>query len=435
MQVKIFEAEDMASGLKMVKKALGPDALILSTKTVRRGGKLGLVGKPILEITAAIDTVAEESAPVRSQARGYVERHSRPAGRRLATTVDNDDLSYAALWKQQPLERFPKKSSAPPVPGRARQPDNSKGTPSAPAGDQDLHQLIAGLSRQIAELKERQAAAPPEPDPPDTPPDDPALVLLQEKGIDPEICRLVCRLAGGPEVLPQTDEPARLHAGLLSGIGRLIKTRSIPEGQAGQQERISLIGPTGVGKTTTIAKIAANSLEAYKGKIGLITIDTYRIAAVEQLKVYGEIMQLPVEVVIRPDDMEAALDRLHDRALILIDTAGRSPRNDNELDDMTSFLKPELDISNHLLLAATSRETELHHTIEQFSRLPLSSLVFTKIDEAGTLGTLLNILYRHDLPVSAVTNGQRVPEDIVRPEPQDLARLILNDDPRSSDNG
>lgn len=194
----------------------------------------------------------------------------------------------------------------------------------------------------------------------------------------------------------------------------------------GDQQRIALIGPTGVGKTTTLAKIAASYLTAHSHSIALITIDTYRIAAVEQLKVYGEIMHLPVDVVITPDQLKRAIEKHQDKDLILIDTAGRSPRDTFCIAELTTFLSPELNIDKHLVLSATTREVELLNTIERFNSLGISNTIFTKIDECSNLGVLLNIQIQNDNPLSYVTNGQRVPEDLVEISENRVAELIMS---------
>jgi flagellar biosynthesis protein FlhF len=158
----------------------------------------------------------------------------------------------------------------------------------------------------------------------------------------------------------------------------------------------------------------------------MITIDTYRIAAVEQLKVYGEIMHLPVDVVITPEQLEQAIARHSDKELILIDTAGRSPRDSYCIDELASFLAPELHIDKHLVLSAGTRENELLDTIERFSTLEINNTIFTKIDECSSLGILLNTQIQNSSPLSYVTNGQRVPEDLLEISPKLVAELIMS---------
>lgn len=193
-----------------------------------------------------------------------------------------------------------------------------------------------------------------------------------------------------------------------------------------RQHRIALVGPTGNGKTTTLAKIAANFLGNHSTSIGFITIDTYRIAAVEQLKVYGDIMNIPVEVVLSPEQLENALLKFRDKDLVLIDTAGRSPQDNLCIEELSSFLRPDLYIKKHLVLSAATRKTELFEAIQRFAVLGLDNAIITKIDECINIGILLDIQIREKIPFSYVTNGQRVPEDIIEADKSVLTQLIMS---------
>jgi len=422
MQVKVFEAHDMATGLKMVKEALGPDALILSTRTIR-SGTFGMLGKPMMEITAAVDTNWQEPAAAPEPPRHGSRRSwpAQPAERNLYQR----DLSYEELWARTEPEPPP----PPPVTARREPP---------PAG-QDIHNelaelrsLVKGLSNRITGLDPAALRSAPyvEPEftvPAGTSPMDPVTGFLTGYGINPDTAQVVARFTRETIDKGRHLDSADLTAILKAAIARLFSTEKVFDGCLTRQRRLSLIGPTGVGKTTTLAKIAAHYLGRHGGRIGLITIDTYRIAAVEQIKVYGEIMRLPVEVVINPRELELALEKFRDVDLVLIDTAGRSPRNGLDIQELAAFLRPQLAIENHLLLSATTREREIEETIRRFSILPISNFIFSKIDECDQLGVLLNIHYKNDTPISFLTNGQRVPEDLLMPSPADIADLIMND--------
>ncbi len=422
MQVKVFEAKDMATGLKMVKEALGPDALILSTRPIRSSGKFGMIGKPMMEITAAVDNAWQEPETAPEPA--------RPSSRRLWAAQPPEpierqrDLSYEDIWVRNEPER-------PAIaPYSRREP--------APAG-QDIHNelaelrtLVKGLSNRITGL-DSPSLRTPYVEPEFTAPSgnngmtDPVTGFLTGYGINQETAQVVARFTRDTIEKTHNLDSSDLTAILKAAIARLFTTEKLLGGPLTRQRRISLIGPTGVGKTTTLAKIAAHYLSRYGGRIGLITIDTYRIAAVEQIKVYGEIMRLPVEVVINPRELEQALEKFRDFDLILIDTAGRSPRNGLDIQELAAFLRPQLGIENNLLLSATTREREIEETIRRFSILPISNFIFSKIDECDQLGVLLNIHYKNDTPISFLTNGQRVPEDLLIPSPTDIADLIMND--------
>jgi flagellar biosynthesis protein FlhF len=425
MQVKVFEAKDMATGLKMVKEALGPDALILSTRTIR-SGKFGMIGKPMMEITAAVDDGWQEPAPAPQRPRNNGQQ-AWPAqqayGRREEVPIAQEDISYAEIWGRNAPEPRAGFATARPQPPPDHQDIHSELA--------ELRSIVKGLSHRITGLDPASLRTPyVEPEytqPPTMGALDPVVSYLTGYGINQETAQVVARFTR------DTVEKARhlssddLHQILKAAIARLFTTHGLFDERLDRQRRISLIGPTGVGKTTTLAKIAAHFLSRFGGRIGLITIDTYRIAAVEQLKVYGEIMRLPVEVVIKPRELEQALDKFGDYDLILIDTAGRSPRSALDIQELAAFLRPQLGIENNLLLSATTREREIEETIKRFSLLPISNFIFSKIDECDQLGVLLNIHYKHDTPISFLTNGQRVPEDLLMPSPTDIADLIMND--------
>ena len=189
---------------------------------------------------------------------------------------------------------------------------------------------------------------------------------------------------------------------------------------------LALIGPTGVGKTTTIAKLAAFAVKQ-KVRVAIITIDTYRIGAVDQLKAYAGIMGLALTVAETPEALAAAIKANTDKHLIFIDTAGRNPRDQERLLEMKSFLQVDPSIENHLCLAATTRDRELMQIFDRFSLLPLSGVLFTKLDESESFGCILNMHLKHKVPLSYFSNGQRVPEDLLVATPQRVADLVLGE--------
>ncbi|MGD9949512.1 MAG: flagellar biosynthesis protein FlhF [Desulfobulbus sp.] len=428
MQVKVFEAKDMATGLKMVKEALGPNALILSTRTIR-SGKFGMLGKPTMEITAAVDNGWQEPKTAPQPQKQEPQRQWSPQQERQLqakqTYQAQEDITYEDIWKKHPSEL----SDARP------QRDNRESSPE----NQDIQRELAELRNMVKGLTNRFVGAETAPQrkpyvepefataPTGAVPIDPIVSLLTGCGLNKETAQVVARFSR--DTLERTEQlnQADLSQILKATITRLFTTQSLFAKEGNSQRRISLIGPTGVGKTTTLAKIAAHYLGQYGGRIGLITIDTYRIAAIEQLKVYCEIMRLPLEVVIKPQDLEQALDKFHDFDLVLIDTAGRSPRSGMDIQELATLLKPRFGIENNLMLSATTREREIEETIRRFSLLPINNFIFSKIDECDQLGVLLNIHYKNDTPISFLTNGQRVPEDLLIPTPQDIAELIIND--------
>ena len=185
------------------------------------------------------------------------------------------------------------------------------------------------------------------------------------------------------------------------------------------------MGPTGVGKTTTIAKLAANYRLREKRRVGLITVDTYRIAAVEQLRTYADIIDLPMEIVATPREMHQAVARMSDLDLILMDTAGRSPRDDVKIQELKSMLIEAAPDEVHLVLSSAASGSSLSKMAQQFAAVGTTALVLTKLDEAASLGNLLPLVRSSRLPLSYLTHGQNVPDDIGPADRQRLARIIL----------
>ncbi len=187
----------------------------------------------------------------------------------------------------------------------------------------------------------------------------------------------------------------------------------------------ALLGTTGVGKTTTLAKIAAKFVLEQRTSVALITADTYRISAVEQLKTYADILELPLEIVYNPAELMGAIERHRDKELILIDTAGRSQHNDYQLRELEDLLHVNPRIEKHLVISATTKLTDARQIINKFAKVSPDKIVFTKIDETGSLGMIINLLRDKPYELSYITTGQSVPDDIERANSDMLTDLLL----------
>ena len=190
---------------------------------------------------------------------------------------------------------------------------------------------------------------------------------------------------------------------------------------------IFFVGPTGVGKTTTIAKIASTLKLTKKTRVALITADTYRIAAVEQLKTYANILGIPLEVVYSADEMDKTIDELKEFDLVFVDTAGRSHQNAEQVQDIKKILDkvPEEDKEVYLVLSATTKYKDLKKISEVYRKITEYYLIFTKLDETDTVGNIFNIHMLTGAQLSYATWGQNVPDDIGKMDAQKMTKQLL----------
>lgn len=175
---------------------------------------------------------------------------------------------------------------------------------------------------------------------------------------------------------------------------------------------VHFVGPTGVGKTTTIAKLAALQVLENKRKVGFITADTYRIAAVEQLRTYASILNAPIEVAMSPQDLARAYESMKDLDIIFMDTAGRNFRNEMYVSELNTMLNSSEHSETYLVLSMTMKYKDMKAITENFSRIRIDRLLFSKIDESASYGAIVNLIHQFSIPLSYFTFGQQVPNDI-----------------------
>lgn len=188
---------------------------------------------------------------------------------------------------------------------------------------------------------------------------------------------------------------------------------------------IHLVGPTGVGKTTTLAKLAADAALNHQLKVGFITTDTYRIAAIDQLKTYAKILDIPLEVAYSMEDYKKAKERFQDFDLVLVDTAGRNFRDSSFIHELQKMIDFDEESDNFLVLGLTSKFADMSEILEQFNDIPIHQLIFTKADETARKGNAVNMVLTHDVGVAYLTDGQNVPDDIKTASAMGLAREIM----------
>ena len=397
MRIKNYRAKSIQEAIRRVRTDLGPDAAILQTREVRGNLLQRLIGYNEVEVTAALQ--------VNVPSRFAAESHSSPDA--------HAQESHRGVGSQRDENSFARAVPRNPIPPAHEQDFRRKFRDEIKDQLADLQSMVGELCRQRAGESELP----------------PALFDLFAELIDAEIDEDAARKLidqvrerAEPEVLQDRQE---LKRRILQVVQTQISVSGPIELVPGQRRLVALIGPTGVGKTTTIAKLAANFHLRDKQRVGLITVDTYRIAAVEQLRTYADIIDLPMRVVSTPREMREAVANFHDLDLILMDTAGRSPRDEVKIQELKSMLGEANADEVHLVLSGVAGASSLRKTAEHFRQAGATSLLITKLDEATGLGNLWPLLRESSLPLSYVTNGQNVPDDIQAAKADRLAQLIL----------
>ncbi len=457
--VRTFRAASMREALDLVREELGADAVILHTRQVARRRLLPW-RKPLeeVEITASLTLEVSKKeerkprkkpqTPAPSQQTARTPATKPPAGRavgsRLDLSSDPTESLEELFSRSAALARFTPKAVPQPKPRPAgvepRRPFDVEepsprvnrftgrpiGTGSTSAEELDP---TAALSRRLDSIQKmlhdlgrannmpRNDQVPAE------------LFQVYTELIDAEVEDDVAR-----ELiykLKRTATPEQLvdanaaRAMLTAVVESEIRCREPIAAKAGRRRVVALVGATGVGKTTTIAKLAANFRLRGNIKLGLVTVDTYRVAAVEQLRTYAEIIDLPMKVVTNPIEMRRALDELAGLDLVLIDTAGRSPKDELQIQELKSLLAEARVDEVHLVLSMTSSRQSLESAADKFKAAGITAMILTKLDEASGMGAVLSLARRVDLPISYLTAGQAVPDDIEPAHPRRLARLVL----------
>jgi flagellar biosynthesis protein FlhF len=398
MDVKTYRARSMQEALQLVRNDLGSHAAVLHTRELRGGLWQRLLGVRQIEVTASA-TVHVPSRFAESVAAGPL---ARPAG-----SATYPERSTAAGREE-----------APPIPPADQQNFRAKFR-------DDLRCQLDGPQSMVEDLCQRRTTSSNQ--------ELPATLFhlftdLIDAEVSEELAReLINRLRHGAAT-GDLDDSVLLKARLARMIEEEIQVTGPLRVTPGQRQLVALVGPTGVGKTTTIAKLAGNFHLRERRRVGLITVDTYRIAAVEQLRTYADIIDLPMEVVSTPREMRRAVERLADLDLILMDTAGRSPRDEVKIQELRSLLAEAEADEVHLVLSSVNSLDNLKKTAQQFADVGVTALVLTKLDEATGLGNIIPLLRSCHLPLSYVTNGQNVPDDIAAADRRRLTRSILGID-------
>lgn len=219
-------------------------------------------------------------------------------------------------------------------------------------------------------------------------------------------------------------EPSNIESYVLSSISSMIPTYNFEVNKNKKPKKVALVGPTGVGKTTCIAKLAVISKILHNLNVGLISIDTYRLGAIDQLRIFSEVSNIDMLVAYEPSDIPHLINSFKNKDIVFIDTAGRSQKNIEHLTKAKEFLTAGKVDETYLVLSATGTSKNLFDVAEKFKLFDYNSVIFTKIDEAVSYGNILNIVTNFDVPVSFLTNGQVIPDDIISADPEFISKMI-----------
>jgi len=255
-----------------------------------------------------------------------------------------------------------------------------------------------------------------------------AAARLKEQDVPESECQALLDALTGPVAPVEAEDPQWVWEQLAAKLAAATPTVG-PWDFTRRPMVVPLVGPTGVGKTTTIAKLAANYAMLAKRSVGLVTVDTYRIAAVDQLRAYANIIGIELLVAYTPDELQRAVAAMADRDLILIDTAGRSQHHAMHMAELRAFLEVLPSPETHLVISATTRFQDIAEIVERFRDTAFQRVIVTKLDETRSYGALYMAPRLAGTPLSYLTTGQSVPDDIEVADGQHVAHLILGDAP------
>ncbi|MTI48009.1 flagellar biosynthesis protein FlhF [Sporosalibacterium faouarense] len=416
MIVKRYIGKTTQEAMKKLRVELGPEAIILHTRKIKKSGFLGLFGKSLIEIVAAIDEeeTGEEDTKPKVSSRSYnIEKYknhsynSTPRKNFGSTIKENEEknsFSDSIKDKNKVLDKnvtndfFDKLNTQMNVNNN----QNSKSNEEINKEIQKLRGTMEGFMKSFESKMYKDFYLPEK------------LRPYKDILVDNGVSEIVSN-----SILGNIDKNVNLEDKNESEVKEVVKFNingylgnPSPIRYNNDQKIVFFIGPTGVGKTTTLAKLAAYYTLEKKLNVGLVTADTYRIAAVEQLKIYSDILDLPIKIIYEKKDFYEVLSNFNDKDVVFVDTAGRSHKNSEQMEDVKELLEIVKQKDIFLVLSATTNIENIKDILKQYSFIDNFKIIFTKSDESNNLGVILDTKFYTDKPLSYITTGQNVPEDI-----------------------
>lgn len=400
MKIKKYEVYDMKEALKMIKRDLGPEAVILSSRKIIKNGSFGLFSKPIIEVTAAVDyQTNKENKSMKKQ-----------------DTIHNDTYDFKKDFRHGDSRDTQNEDNM----DRVTELINSLGLNRF----ESLINDVGDIKKQINEMK--SAFSSNMVVDLDSPLKEYYQLMLKNEMDDVIAYKFLKKIekriaaAGGSKL--------QIKNMIVQFLAEVIPVEKDYFSSLSQKV-VAFVGPTGVGKTTTIAKLAANLSLKLKKKVCLISIDTFRIGAVEQLKTYAEIVDVPLLVASTPEELKDTIAKCRNYDYIFLDSMGRSQYDENQISELNAFMNVSPVISVVLVLSMSCNHMELFDTFDRYSRLKPEYVIFSKLDETKYFGPMVNLPVIKRVPILLLTNGQNVPEDMEIPDGKKIAKSILSEIP------
>ncbi|HSN67212.1 MAG TPA: flagellar biosynthesis protein FlhF [Fusibacter sp.] len=387
MKVKRYIVKDMSEAMIKIKSELGIDAVILNTRKIKTGGFFRFFKKPLLEVVAAIDEPIVSSQFEKPKREFIPEKSREPKFEPMVEARKEPEISTPIEHVKESVQNVEL---------------------------QELKQMVTNLIKKVENIEHQTPQT-------SQTPEEKYIAFLNALDIQDSISKKILEIVQRQINIDEKNHDTILNAMKVIAREYLGDIKTIDTDLLNKPNIYMFLGPTGVGKTTTLAKIAARLSLVENKKIGLITADTYRIAAVEQLKTYSEILGIPLEVIYEASELQDAIERFKDKDYILIDTAGRSHKSKelkSDYDELVRYLK---DVKIYLVMSMTTSFKDLKSIIDSYGFLKEYRLLFTKLDEATSYGNILNLKVLTGKPLSYFTIGQSVPDDI---EVADKERII-----------
>lgn len=401
MIIKRFIVNDMNEAMTRIRYELGNTAVIISQRKIKRPGIKGLFLPKQIEVTAAVEneTSSGKDNKLQAKVKEIIEKSETVS--KKGEHIEKESINNNST------ENVIEKAEKPSIKNRndIHEEDNTSS---------DLYKEISDMKNMIKSISDNKSL------PVEREDEIEIRKLLKENDFDEEISEDIIKryLLKNPEVREEYKEDLK----------EILKDMINISEEKDEDGAIILVGPTGVGKTTTIAKLAGKKSLIEKKKTALITIDTYRIGAVEQLKTYAEIMNIPFRVVVTLKDMDDAIEEFKDYDVLLIDTTGRSSKNTMQISELRAFISKVNTKNINLVVSATTKNNDIKSIIEGFKCLQYSKVIITKLDETSTYGSIMNIMCSSKKDVQYFTTGQNVPDDMTYFSEEKIIKLLLGDE-------